>query len=165
LADLDEVGAKLHAVAGGRGGFGNAHFRRLRDSKKANFSTPGQKGEKKSFVLELKRIADVGLVGFPNAGKSSFLCCVSNAEPKVAAYPFTTLKPMVGLVESEDMTKDGFTVADIPGLVKGAHQNKGLGFEFLRHIERTRVLLFVLDIAGPLPLSMSVASVSIRWAA
>jgi GTP-binding protein len=109
-------------------------------------STPGEEGEAGVYYLELRRIADAGLVGFPNAGKSTLLSKLSHAQPKIAAYPFTTLQPMVGVVEFGGFRR--CTVADIPGLIEGAHDNRGLGHEFLRHITRCRVLLFVVDMAG-----------------
>jgi GTP-binding protein len=106
----------------------------------------GEEGERGQFQLELKSIADAGLVGYPNAGKSTLLSRLSNAHPKIAPYPFTTLEPMIGVIEFPDFTR--VTVADIPGLIEGAHEGVGLGYEFLRHIERCRMLLFVIDMAG-----------------
>jgi GTPase len=107
---------------------------------------PGRPGDARTIVLELKLIADVGLVGYPNAGKSTLLKAISNAKPTVAAYAFTTLHPSVGVVEYSDLER--VTVADIPGLIDGAHENRGLGHDFLKHIERTKVLLYVVDAAG-----------------
>jgi GTP-binding protein len=145
VADLTEYGQEFVVCKGGFGGRGNWNFRTSTNQapQEHTLGTPGDEGV---FYLELRRIADAGLVGFPNAGKSTLLGKLSAAKPKVAAYPFTTLKPMVGVVEF-----DGFrrcTVADIPGLIEGAHDNRGLGHEFLRHITRCRVLLFVLDMGG-----------------
>ena len=105
-------------------------------------------GEERDLLLELKLIADVSLVGYPNAGKSSLLCAISNAAPAVASYPFTTLRPFVGMVPTDDMHLKSMAVCDIPGLIEGAHLNVGLGHDFLRHIERTKVLLYVVDMAG-----------------
>jgi GTP-binding protein len=145
IADLTEYGQEFVVCAGGVGGKGNWNFRTATNQAPTEHTlgTPGDQGV---FYLELRRIADAGLVGFPNAGKSTLLGKLSAAKPKVAAYPFTTLQPMVGVVEF-----DGFrrcTVADIPGLIEGAHDNRGLGHEFLRHITRCRVLLFVVDMGG-----------------
>ncbi|MCM8541277.1 MAG: GTPase ObgE [Lentisphaeraceae bacterium] len=145
IADLDEVGDEILVAAGGAGGRGNKSFASSinRAPRKA---TPGVSGEEVTLLLELKTIADVGLVGYPNAGKSTFLKAVSDAEPKTAPYPFTTLHPMVGVLQFDDYTR--MTIADIPGLIDGASENTGLGHHFLRHIERTKVLLYVLDMAG-----------------
>jgi len=147
LADLDQAGSELLVARGGRGGFGNRTFKRSGE-RLATLSTNGSPGESKSLELELKLIADVGLVGYPNAGKSSFLSAVSHASPKIAPYPFTTLHPMVGIAEFDDVECNQIAVADIPGLIDGAHMNRGLGHQFLRHIERTKVLLYVLDMAS-----------------
>ncbi|MBE6357126.1 MAG: GTPase ObgE [Lentisphaerae bacterium] len=142
LADLDTPGAKAVVAKGGRGGRGNARFASStnRAPRKRELGFPG---EEKQLELELKLIADAGLVGYPNAGKSTLLTRISGARPKVAAYPFTTLHPVIGVVEYPDYVR--INVADIPGLIDGAHANVGLGHEFLRHIERTKVLIFVLD--------------------
>lgn len=145
IADLVEEGQKLVLCEGGTPGEGNFKFRTATNQTPTEH-TLGTPGEQGVYYLELRRIADVGLVGFPNAGKSTLLGKLSHAKPKVGSYPFTTLQPMIGVVEF-----DGFrrcTVADIPGLIEGAHENRGLGHEFLRHITRCRVLLFVLDMAG-----------------
>ncbi len=145
IADLTEIGQKFVLCKGGVGGKGNWRFRS--DTNQAPIETgPATKGEEGWFELELRKIADVGLVGFPNAGKSTLLCALSNASPKVAAYPFTTLKPMVGVVDFPGFMRT--TIADIPGLIEGAHANVGLGHEFLRHITRCRLLMFVVDTAA-----------------
>lgn len=145
IADLTEIGQKFTLCEGGVGGKGNWNFRTDTNQAPIEF-TMGEKGEEGWFNLELRRIADVGLVGFPNAGKSTLLGALSNATPKVAAYPFTTLKPMVGVVEFPGFLRA--TVADIPGLIEGAHENVGLGHDFLRHISRCSVFLFVVDTAA-----------------
>ena len=130
---------------GGKGGIGNVHFKSSRNRVPTQF-TFGEEGEHGTFYLELRKIADVGLVGYPNAGKSTLLTKVSAARPKVAAYPFTTLTPHIGVVEMPGYRR--YTVADIPGLIEGAHENVGLGHEFLRHIVRCKLLAFVIDMAG-----------------
>lgn len=145
MADLDREGAELILCQGGKGGRGNIHFKSSRNRAPRQWE-PGGKGEESYFLLELRKIADAGLVGYPNAGKSTLLGKISSAHPKVAPYPFTTLHPMVGMVEFPGFRRAA--VADIPGLVDGAHENVGLGHEFLRHIIRCRILLFVIDMAG-----------------
>lgn len=145
LADLCEEGQQFVAAQGGRGGCGNRHFKTSTNQAPRTFE-PGQKGEERQLELVLKSVADVGLVGYPNGGKSTLISDVSNAHPKTAAYPFTTLHPVVGRVEFPDFFR--FTMADIPGLIDGAHDNVGLGHDFLRHIERCRLLIYVLDTAG-----------------
>ena len=145
VADLTKTGEKFVLAKGGRGGRGNDHFKSSvnRAPTDAEEGGPGEEG---IFKFEMRMIADVGLVGFPNAGKSTLLSVLSAAKPKIAAYPFTTLQPMVGVMDFPGFRRG--TVADIPGLIEGAHENVGLGHEFLRHILRCRVLLFVLDAAG-----------------
>lgn len=145
VADLTEYGEEFVLCAGGKGGMGNWHFRTSTNQAPIEH-TLGTEGDEGVFYLELRRIADAGLVGFPNAGKSTLLGKLSHAKPKVAAYPFTTLQPMVGVVEFNSFRR--CTVADIPGLIEGAHENRGLGHEFLRHITRCKLLLFVIDMAG-----------------
>jgi GTP-binding protein len=145
LADLNFPGAQAVVAKGGDGGRGNARFA-TSTNRAPRRKEPGWPGEEKTLELELKLIADAGLVGYPNAGKSTLLTRISGARPKVAAYPFTTLHPVVGVVEYPDYAR--LTVADIPGLIDGAHANVGLGHEFLRHIERTKVLIYVLDMGG-----------------
>jgi GTPase len=145
LCDLKEDGQKWIACQGGRGGLGNSCFKSSRNQA-PNFATPGKPGEERRVELELKLIADIGLVGFPNAGKSTFITKVSHSKAKQAPYPFTTLRPNLGCHEDDTYQKIFF--ADIPGIIKGAHQNRGLGLEFLRHIERTEILLFILDMSG-----------------
>jgi GTP-binding protein len=145
LTDLTRDGQEYLLAKGGRGGKGNVHFKSSRNRAPREY-TEGEEGEQGHFLLELHTIADAGLVGYPNAGKSTLLRKISAARPKVAPYPFTTLHPIVGIVEFPGYRRA--TVADIPGLIGGAHRNVGLGHDFLRHITRCRLLIFVLDIAG-----------------
>lgn len=145
LADIVSAGEVFIAAHGGKGGLGNCHWK-TSTHQAPREHTDGQPGEQKELLLKLKLISDIGLVGYPNAGKSSILSAISDAHPKVAAYPFTTLNPIIGTVVFDDHNR--LTVADIPGLIEGAHKGIGLGHDFLRHVERARYLVFVIDMAG-----------------
>lgn len=145
VADMREVGEQFVLAQGGKGGKGNYRYKSSVNQAPEQFQ-PGTSGEEGIFMFEMRMIADIGLVGFPNAGKSTLVSQVSAARPKIASYPFTTLQPMIGVIEYPGFERA--TIADIPGLIEGAHQNVGLGHEFLRHIMRCHILLFVVDAAG-----------------
>jgi len=145
LADMSQQGQKILAAMGGRGGLGNVHFATSRNQAPKT-ATKGQPGEEHRLILDLRLIADVGIIGYPNAGKSTLLAAMTKARPKIAGYPFTTIEPALGVVESGNKT---FMLAEIPGLVEGAHVGRGLGHEFLRHAERTKILLHLIDGSSP----------------
>jgi GTP-binding protein len=145
VTDLTQHGQQFVLCKGGRGGLGNRNFATAA-RQTPRFAQPGEPGEEGDYLLELRIMAEVGLVGYPNAGKSTLLTAISKARPKVAPYPFTTLHPQIGIVEYADWHR--LTVCDVPGLIEGAHKNVGLGHEFLRHIERCKILVLLLDMAG-----------------
>jgi GTPase len=145
VADLTQDGQQFVLCKGGRGGLGNRNFATAA-RQTPRFAQPGEPGDEGDFLLELRIVAEIGLVGYPNAGKSTLLTAISRARPKVAAYPFTTLHPQIGIVEYPDWKR--LTVCDVPGLIEGAHNNIGLGHKFLRHIKRCKILVLLLDMAG-----------------
>lgn len=146
LHDFTQHGERLVVCRGGKGGKGNTFFK-TSTNRAPTKATPGKPGEVRRVELELKLIADIGLVGFPNAGKSTLFNTLASAEVKVGAYPFTTLHPVLGLIPHQEMYRKPWILADIPGIIEGAHTNRGLGLDFLKHIERTRLLLFVIDVS------------------
>lgn len=145
IKDLVDTGETFVLLKGGRGGQGNTKFK-TSTHRTPRFAQPGESGETQTLKLELKILADVGIIGLPNAGKSTLIAAISSARPKIGNYPFTTLTPTLGMVRPDGA--EPFVVADIPGLIKGAHQGTGLGIKFLRHIERTRVLVHLIDVSG-----------------
>jgi GTP-binding protein len=145
IKDFNTAGESFTVVKGGQGGLGNARFK-TSTNRTPRYAQPGETGQIRQLKLELKLLADVGIIGLPNAGKSTLISVISSASPKIANYPFTTLIPTLGVVETE--WGDPFVVADIPGLIEGAHQGAGLGTHFLRHIERTRILIHLIDAGG-----------------
>jgi len=146
LADLSEDGDEIIVARGGKGGLGNAHFKTATNQAPTK-AQPGLPGESCTVTLELKLLADIGLIGYPSVGKSTLISVISNARPKIADYPFTTLAPNLGIVQWKDYRS--FVVADIPGLIEGAHEGRGLGFQFLRHVERCRALVHLIEVTPP----------------